>query len=253
MFTKRIIPCLDVHNGRVVKGVNFVNLRDAGDPVEIAKAYDQAGADEVVFLDITASSDARNTVVDMVRKVAENVFIPFTVGGGIRTADDFKMLLREGADKISVNSAAIMRPELISEAADKFGSQCVVLAIDAKKRADGSGWNVYKNGGRVDMGMDAVEWAMEAERRGAGEILLTSMDCDGTKAGFDLELTRTIAENVKIPVIASGGAGKLEHFHEALTAGKADAALAASLFHYKELEIREVKQYLRERGVSVRL
>lgn len=253
MFTKRIIPCLDVHNGRVVKGVNFVNLRDAGDPVEIAKAYDKAGADEVVFLDITASSDARNTVVDMVRKVAENVFIPFTVGGGIRTVDDFKMLLREGADKISVNSAAIMRPELLSEAAEKFGSQCVVLAIDAKKRADGSGWNVFKNGGRVDMGMDAVEWAMEAERRGAGEILLTSMDCDGTKAGFDLELTRTIAENVKIPVIASGGAGKLEHFHEALTVGKADAALAASLFHYKELEIKEVKQYLREKGVSVRL
>ena len=253
MFTKRIIPCLDVHNGRVVKGVNFVNLRDAGDPVEIAKAYDKAGADEVVFLDITASSDARNTVVDMVRKVAENVFIPFTVGGGIRTVDDFKMLLREGADKISVNSAAIMRPELLSEAADKFGSQCVVLAIDAKKRADGSGWNVYKNGGRVDMGMDAVEWAMDAERRGAGEILLTSMDCDGTKAGFDLELTKTIAENVKIPVIASGGAGNLEHFHEALTVGGADAALAASLFHYKELEIREVKQYLREKGVSVRL
>ena len=253
MFTKRIIPCLDVHNGRVVKGVNFVNLRDAGDPVEIAKAYDKAGADEVVFLDITASSDARNTVVDMVRKVAENVFIPFTVGGGIRTVDDFKMLLREGADKISVNSAAIMRPELLSEAADKFGSQCVVLAIDAKKRADGSGWNVYKNGGRVDMGMDAVEWAMEAERRGAGEILLTSMDGDGTKAGFDLELTRAIAENVKIPVIASGGAGKLEHFHEALTIGKADAALAASLFHYKELEIKEVKEYLRDKGVSVRL
>ena len=253
MFTKRIIPCLDVHNGRVVKGVNFVNLRDAGDPVEIAKAYDKAGADEVVFLDITASSDARNTVVDMVRKVAENVFIPFTVGGGIRTVDDFKMLLREGADKISVNSAAIMRPELLSEAAEKFGSQCVVLAIDAKKRADGSGWNVYKNGGRVDMGMDAVEWAMEAERRGAGEILLTSMDCDGTKAGFDLELTRTIAENVKIPVIASGGAGTLEHFYEALTAGKADAALAASLFHFKELEIKEVKTYLREKGVSVRL
>ena len=253
MFTKRIIPCLDVHNGRVVKGVNFVNLRDAGDPVEIAKAYDKAGADEVVFLDITASSDARNTVVDMVRKVAENVFIPFTVGGGIRTVDDFKMLLREGADKISVNSAAIMRPELLSEAAEKFGSQCVVIAIDAKKRADGSGWNVYKNGGRVDMGMDAVEWAMEAERLGAGEILLTSMDCDGTKAGFDLELTRTIAENVKIPVIASGGAGNLEHFHEALTVGKADAALAASLFHYKELEIKEVKQYLRNKGVSVRL
>ncbi len=253
MFTKRIIPCLDVHNGRVVKGVNFVNLQDAGDPVEIAAAYDKAGADEVVFLDITASSDARNTVVDMVRKVAENVFIPFTVGGGIRTVDDFKMLLREGADKISVNSAAIMRPELLSEAADKFGSQCVVLAIDAKKRADGSGWNVYKNGGRIDMGMDAVEWAMEAERRGAGEILLTSMDGDGTKAGYDIELTRAIAENVKIPVIASGGAGTLEHFHEALTTGKADAALAASLFHYKELEIREVKEYLREKGVSVRL
>ena len=253
MFTKRIIPCLDVHNGRVVKGVNFVNLRDAGDPVEIAKAYDKAGADEVVFLDITASSDARNTVVDMVRKVAENVFIPFTVGGGIRTVDDFKMLLREGADKISVNSAAIMRPELLSEAAEKFGSQCVVLAIDAKKRADGSGWIVFKNGGRVDMGMDAVEWAMEAERRGAGEILLTSMDCDGTKAGFDLELTRTIAENVKIPVIASGGAGNLEHIHEALTVGKADAALAASLFLYKELEIKDVKQYLRNKGVSVRL
>ena len=253
MFTKRIIPCLDVHNGRVVKGVNFVNLRDAGDPVEIAKAYDKAGADEVVFLDITASSDARNTVVDMVRKVAENVFIPFTVGGGIHTVDDFKMLLREGADKISVNSAAIMRPELLSEAADKFGSQCVVLAIDAKRREDGSGWNVYKNGGRVDMGMDAVEWAMDAERRGAGEILLTSMDCDGTKAGFDLELTRTIAQNVKIPVIASGGAGNLEHFHEALIVGCADAALAASLFHYKELEIKEVKQYLREKGVSVRL
>ena len=253
MFTKRIIPCLDVHNGRVVKGVNFVNLRDAGDPVEIAKAYDKAGADEVVFLDITASSDARNTVVDMVRKVAENVFIPFTVGGGIRTVDDFKMLLREGADKISVNSAAIMRPELLSEAAEKFGSQCVVLAIDAKKRADGSGWNVFKNGGRVDMGIDAVEWAMEAERRGAGEILLTSMDCDGTKAGFDLELTRTIAENVSIPVIASGGAGTKEHFYDALTEGKADAALAASLFHYKELEIKEVKQYLRNKGVSVRL
>lgn len=253
MFTKRIIPCLDVHNGRVVKGVNFVNLRDAGDPVEIAGAYDKAGADELVFLDITASSDARNTVVDMVRKVAENVFIPFTVGGGIRTIDDFKMLLREGADKISVNSAAIMRPELLSEAADKFGSQCVVLAIDAKRRADGSGWNVYKNGGRIDMGIDAVEWAMEAEKRGAGEILLTSMDCDGTKAGFDLELTRMIAKNVKIPVIASGGAGNLEHFHEALTIGGADAALAASLFHYKELEIKQVKQYLREKGVSVRL
>ena len=254
MFTKRIIPCLDVKNGRVVKGVNFVNLIDAGDPVAIAEAYDKAGADELVFLDITASSDARNTVADMVRKVAEKVFIPFTVGGGIRTVDDFKAILREGADKVSVNSAAIMRPELISEAADKFGSQCVVVAIDAKRREDGSGWNIYKNGGRIDMGIDAVEWAKKVEALGAGEILLTSMDCDGTKAGYDLELTRTIAENVSIPVIASGGAGNLEHFYEALgEEGKADAALAASLFHYKELEIREVKEYLREKGVSVRL
>lgn len=253
MFTKRIIPCLDVHNGRVVKGVNFVNLQDAGDPVEIAAAYDAAGADELVFLDITASSDGRETVVDMVRKVASKVFIPFTVGGGIRTVDDFKMLLREGADKISVNSSAIDRPELISEAADKFGSQCVVVAIDAKRRADGSGFNIYKHGGRLDMGIDAVEWAMKAERLGAGEILLTSMDGDGTKAGYDLELTRQIAENVKIPVIASGGAGKLEHFKDALTVGKADAALAASLFHFKELEIRQVKEYLRSEGISVRL
>ncbi|MBR3601872.1 MAG: imidazole glycerol phosphate synthase subunit HisF [Lachnospiraceae bacterium] len=253
MFTKRIIPCLDVHNGRVVKGVNFVNLQDAGDPVEIAAAYDAAGADELVFLDITASSDGRETVVDMVRKVASKVFIPFTVGGGIRTVDDFKMLLREGADKISVNSSAIDRPILISEAADKFGSQCVVVAIDAKRRADGNGFNIYKHGGRLDMGIDAVEWAMKAESLGAGEILLTSMDGDGTKAGYDLELTRQIAENVKIPVIASGGAGKLEHFKDALTVGKADAALAASLFHFKELEIRQVKEYLRNEGVSVRL
>lgn len=253
MFTKRIIPCLDVHNGRVVKGVNFVNLRDAGDPVEIAAAYDKAGADEVVFLDITASSDARATVVDMVRKVAERVFIPFTVGGGIRTVDDFKMLLREGADKISINSSAINRPELISEAADKFGSQCVVVAIDARKREDGSGWNIYKNGGRIDVGIDAVEWAMKVDKMGAGEVLLTSMDCDGTKAGYDLELTRTVAENVSIPVIASGGAGNMEHFYEALTEGKADAALAASLFHYKELEIKDVKKYLKNREVSVRI
>ncbi len=253
MFTKRIIPCLDVHNGRVVKGVNFVNLRDAGDPVEIAAAYDRAGADEVVFLDITASSDARNTVVDMVRRVAETVFIPFTVGGGIRTIEDFKLLLREGADKISVNSAALMNPKLISEAAEKFGSQCVVVAIDAKRRPDGSGWNVYKNGGRIDMGMDAVEWARKADELGAGEILLTSMDCDGTKAGYDLELTRAIAQQVSIPVIASGGAGTKEHFYDALTEGGADAALAASLFHYKELEIREVKEYLAGRGVPVRL
>lgn len=252
MFTKRIIPCLDVHGGRVVKGVNFVNLRDAGDPVEIAAAYDKAGADEVVFLDITASSDNRRTVVDMVRRVAEKVFIPFTVGGGIRTVEDFKMLLREGADKISVNSSAINRPELISEAADKFGSQCVVVAIDARRMEDGSGFHVYKNGGRVDTGLDAVEWAMEAERMGAGEILLTSMDCDGTKAGYDIELTKTIAANVSVPVIASGGAGTMEHFYEALTEGMADAALAASLFHYKELTILELKRYLAGRGIPVR-
>lgn len=253
MFTKRIIPCLDVHNGRVVKGVNFVDLVDAGDPVAIAKAYDEAGADEIVFLDITASSDARETVIDMVRKVAANVFIPFTVGGGIRSVDDFKALLREGADKISINSSAINRPELIHEAAEKFGSQCVVVAIDAKKREDGAGWNIYKNGGRIDVGIDAVEWAKKVEELGAGEILLTSMDGDGTKAGYDLELTRAISEAVSIPVIASGGAGTLEHFYEALTEGKADAALAASLFHFKELEIKEVKEYLRKRGLSVRL
>lgn len=253
MLTRRIIPCLDVNRGRVVKGVNFVNLKDAGDPVEIGAAYDQAGADELVFLDITASSDARKTVVDMVRRVAETVFIPFTVGGGIRTVEDFRQILREGADKVSVNTAAILNPQLISEAADKFGSQCVVLAIDAKKREDGSGWNVYRNGGRIDMGIDAVEWAVRACALGAGEILLTSMDCDGTKAGYDLELTRTIAENVSVPVIASGGAGSCKDFYDALTMGKADAALAASLFHYKELEIREVKEYLKERGVPVRL
>ena len=252
MFTKRIIPCLDVNNGRVVKGINFVNLRDAGDPVEVAAAYDKAGADEVVFLDITATSDARETVVDMVRKVAEKVFIPFTVGGGIRTVEDFKVLLREGADKISINSSAINNPRLISDAADKFGSQCVVVAIDAGKRADGSGWNIYKNGGRIDVGMDAVEWAMQADRLGAGEILLTSMDCDGTKAGYDIELTRQIAENVSIPVIASGGAGTKEHFYEALTDGKADAALAASLFHYKELEIMDLKNYLADKGIPGR-
>ena len=253
MYTKRIIPCLDVNGGRVVKGVNFVNLIDAGDPVEIAKAYDKAGADEVVFLDITASSDKRQTVTDMVRQVARQVFIPFTVGGGIRTVDDFKNILREGADKVAVNSAAIMNPELISSAADKFGSQCVVVAIDAKRRADGSGWNIFKNGGRVDMGIDAIEWAKKACSLGAGEILLTSMDCDGTKNGYDNELTRIVSESVNIPVIASGGAGTKEHFYEALTEGKADAALAASLFHFKELEIMEVKQYLRDKGVSVRM
>lgn len=251
MFTKRIIPCLDVNKGRVVKGVNFVDLKDAGDPVEIAKAYDAAGADELVFLDITASCEARDTVVEMVRAVAANVFIPFTVGGGIRTVDDFKRLLREGADKISVNSAAIDRPELITEAASKFGSQCVVVAIDAKQRTDG-GWNIYKHGGRLDTGIDAIEWAKKAEALGAGEILLTSMDCDGTKAGYDMELTRAVADAVSIPVIASGGAGTLEHFYDALSEGGADAALAASLFHYKELEICEVKEYLAGRGISVR-
>ena len=253
MHTKRIIPCLDVKNVRVVKGVNFINFKDAGDPAEVGAAYDKSGADELVFLDITASSDARNTAAEMVRKVAEKVFIPFTVGGGIRTVDDFRAILREGADKVSVNSAAIMNPNLISEAADKFGSQCVVVAIDAKRRTGGDGFTIYKNGGRVDMGIDAVEWAMKAEKLGAGEILLTSMDGDGTKAGYDLELTRAIAENVSIPVIASGGAGTMAHFYEAFTEGKAEAALAASLFHFKEMEIKDLKSYLRDRGISVRL
>lgn len=252
MFAKRIIPCLDVKDGRVVKGVSFVDLRDAGDPVECAAAYDKQGADELVFLDITASSDDRSIVIDMVRRVAETVFIPFTVGGGIRKVEDFTALLRAGADKVSVNSAAILRPELISEAAYKFGSQCVVVAIDAKRRVDGSGWTIYKNGGRVDMAIDAVEWAMEAEKRGAGEILLTSMDCDGQKNGYDLELTRTVSENVGIPVIASGGAGEKKHFLDALDYGKADAALAASLFHFKDLEIPELKKYLAQNGISIR-
>ena len=253
MFTKRIIPCLDVNKGRVVKGVNFVDLKDAGDPVEIAKAYDAAGADELVFLDITASCEERDTVVDMVRKVAACVFIPFTVGGGIRTVDDFKKLLREGADKISVNSAAIDRPELIREAAEKFGSQCVVLAIDAKRRPDGNGFTIYLNGGRVDTGIDAIEWARKGEALGAGEILLTSMDCDGTKAGFDVELTRAVSDVVSIPVIASGGAGALDHFSDVVLEGHADAVLAASLFHFKELEISEVKRHMRSKGIDVRL
>lgn len=252
MFTKRIIPCLDVNNGRVVKGVNFVNLKDAGDPVEIAAAYDRAGADELVFLDITASSDHRKTVVDMVRQVAEKVFIPFTVGGGIRTVEDFRLLLREGADKISINSSAIDNPQLIHDAARKFGRQCVVVAVDAKRRADGSGWNVYKHGGRLDTGLDVLEWVKKADSLGAGEILLTSMDCDGTKAGYDNELTAAVADLVSIPVIASGGAGTKEHFYDALTKGKADAVLAASLFHYKELEICDLKDYLAGRGISVR-
>lgn len=253
MYAKRIIPCLDVKDGRVVKGVNFVNLIDAGDPVACAAAYDKAGADELVFLDITASSDARNTVVDMVKKVAECVFIPFTVGGGIRTVEDFRTILNAGADKVSVNSAAIKNPELIKDAAKKFGSQCVVCAIDAKRKADGNGWEVYLNGGRVNTGIDALKWAKEAEELGAGEILLTSMDCDGTKAGYDLELTRAVSESVKIPVIASGGAGTMEHFLDAFTEGKADAVLAASLFHFKEIEIMDLKKYLAENGESVRI
>ena len=251
MFTKRIIPCLDVNNGRVVKGVNFVDLKDAGDPVEIAKAYDAAGADEVVFLDITASCEQRDTVVDMVRKVAANVFIPFTVGGGIRTVDDFKRLLREGADKISVNSAAIDRPELIREAADKFGSQCVVVAIDAKRMEDGT-WHAFSAGGRVDTGIDAVWWAKEACRLGAGEILLTSMDADGTRDGFDLPLLDAVIAEVNVPVIASGGCGKLEHFSQVFEETGADAALAASLFHYQELTVGEVKDHLRRKNIPVR-
>lgn len=252
MHTKRVIPCLDVNNGRVVKGTNFINLRDAGDPVEVAKEYNKKGADELVFLDITASSDARAIRLDMVRHVAESVFIPFTVGGGIRSVDDFKMILREGADKIAVNSAAILNPELIQEAALRFGSQCVVLAIDAKRCEDGS-FHIYKNGGRVDMGIDAVEWAKKGESLGAGEILLTSMDCDGTKMGYDIELTRAVSQSVSIPVIASGGAGKMEDFYTALTDGGAEAVLAASLFHYKEMEILDLKRYLSQKGISVRL
>lgn len=252
MYAKRIIPCLDVKNGRVVKGVNFVELRDAGDPVQCAAAYNEQGADELVFLDITASSDARSIVIDMVEQVAKTVFIPFTVGGGVRTVDDFSALLKAGADKVAVNSAAILRPEIISEAAEKFGSQCVVLAIDARRRPEG-GWTVYRNGGRIDMGIDAVEWAVRGVELGAGEILLTSMDCDGTKNGYDIELTRAISERVSVPVIASGGAGKPEHFLDAVTEGKADAVLAASLFHFNELPIPELKKYLHEKGVSVRL
>lgn len=253
MHKKRVIPCLDVKDGRVVKGVRFLNLKDAGDPAEIAAVYSREGADELVFLDINASADNRATQLEWVRQVAARVFIPFTVGGGVRTVEDFRVILREGADKIAVNSAAIMNPQLVADGADRFGSQCVVVAIDAKKRADESGWNIYKNGGRVDMGIDAVEWAVKAEKLGAGEILLTSMDADGTRAGYDLELTRAVSEAVSIPVIASGGAGRPEHFYDALTKAGAEAVLASSLFHFKELEIRQVKEYLQGRGVSVRL
>jgi imidazoleglycerol phosphate synthase, cyclase subunit len=251
MYAKRIIPCLDVNGGRVVKGTSFVNLRDAGDPVQAAIEYDKQGADELVLLDITASSDERGIMLNIVSKVAEQIFIPFTVGGGIRTVDDFTALLRAGADKVSVNSAALNRPAVISEASEKFGSQCVVCAIDAKRRKEG-GWTVYQNGGRIDTGKDAVEWAVEAARLGAGEILLTSMDCDGVKNGYDLELTAAISQSVNIPVIASGGAGKLEHFYDAFTAGKADAVLAASLFHFGEITIPELKTYLAQRGIPVR-
>ena len=251
MYAKRIIPCLDVKNGRVVKGMSFLNLVDAGDPVECAKQYDKQGADELVFLDITASSDSRNITIDMVEKVADSIFIPFTVGGGIRSVDDFNALLRAGADKVSVNSAAVHRPELISEAAYKFGSQCVVTAIDAKRRGDGT-WEVYVNGGRKPVGLDAVKWAVECEKRGAGEILLTSMDEDGQKKGYDLELTRAVSERVGIPVIASGGAGALEHFYDAFTVGKADAVLAASLFHFGEIPVPELKEYLTKKGIPVR-
>ena len=253
MSTIRIIPCLDVYNGRVVKGVNFINLKDAGDPIDCASAYDRAGADELTFLDISATNDNRDIVADMVAKVAECVFIPFTVGGGIRTIEDFRKILLAGADKVSINSAAVKKPEIITEAALRFGSQCVVSAIDARKRKDGSGWDVYINGGRLNTGRDVVEWAVAAEKNGAGEILLTSMDKDGTKEGFDLELTRQVAEAVRIPVIASGGAGTMEHFRDAVTLGKADAVLAASLFHFGEIDISELKRYLKQQGVEVRL
>ena len=252
MLTKRVIPCLDVHNGRVVKGVNFVNLQDAGDPVEIAKAYNKSGADEIVFLDITASSDQRNIMLEIVEKTAEEIFIPLTVGGGIRTVEDFRRILKVGADKISINSSALNNPSLISEAAWKFGSQCVVVAIDAKRNPSGS-WNAYINGGRKDFGIDAVEWAQRAQNLGAGEILLTSMDCDGTKEGYDIELTKTVSEELNIPVIASGGAGRLEHFSEVCINGKADAVLAASLFHYNELSIIKVKEHMKSLGIPVRI
>ncbi len=253
MHTKRIIPCLDCKDGRVVKGTSFVDLRDAGDPVEVARLYDKEGADELVFLDITATTDDRSTTIDLVRKVAKEVFIPFTVGGGIRSVDDIKAILREGADKISINSAAILNPDLIKEASEKFGAQCVVSAIDAKRREDGSGWNVVRNSGTIDTGMDVIDWAKKVEELGAGEILLTSMDEDGQKNGYDLELTKAVADAVSIPVVASGGAGSKEDILDAFTKGGADAALAASLFHFRELGIKELKEYLNENGIPVRM
>lgn len=253
MSSKRIIPCLDLYNGRVVKGVNFVDLKDAGDPVQIATAYDKAGADEIIFLDITATTEKRNTKLDLMKRIASAVSIPFTVAGGVRTVEDFGRILEVGATKVGVNSAAIANPDLIKDAANKYGSEHIVLALDAKKKEQGSGWTVLKNGGNIDTGMDAVDWAVKATNLGAGEILLTSFDFDGTKNGYDLELTRTIAESVSIPVIASGGAGKLEDFYNAITIGKADAVLAASLFHFKELEIMEVKRYLHEKGIGVNI
>ncbi|OHD57661.1 MAG: imidazole glycerol phosphate synthase subunit HisF [Spirochaetes bacterium GWF1_51_8] len=252
MLAKRIIPCLDIDKGRVVKGISFVNIRDAGDPVESARVYNDEGADEIVFLDITASHEKRETVVDLARRVAKEIFIPFTIGGGIRTTDDIRNVLKAGADKISINSAAVKNPEFVREAARMFGSSTIVVAIDAKKVAPGK-WNVFINGGRIDTGMDAVEWAKRVHDYGAGEILLTSMDNDGTKDGYDLGLTRAVAESVTIPVIASGGAGKIEHFLTAFTEGKASAALAASLFHFREMSITDVKKYLAENGVHVRL
>jgi cyclase len=252
-LAKRIIPCLDVTGGRVVKGVQFVGLRDAGDPVEVAERYDEEGADEITFLDITASSDDRPILIDVVRRTAERVFMPLTVGGGVRTVEDIRELLRAGADKVSINTAAVRRPAFVQEAAERFGTQCIVVAIDAKRRAGAPGWEVFTHGGRTPTGIDACEWAAHMERAGAGEILLTSMDRDGTKLGYDLDLTAAVAQAVRLPVIASGGIGTLEHFHEGLTTGKASAALAASVFHYQEFTIRSCKEYLRERGVAVRL
>ncbi len=253
MLAKRIIPCLDVKDGRVVKGTKFLNLRDAGDPVEVAAFYDQEGADEITFLDITASHEERDIIIDVVAATASKVFIPLTVGGGVRTLEDLRRLLRAGADKVSINTAAVKDPELINRASRRYGSQCIVVAIDAKRTDDKPGWAVYVNGGRTPTGVDALEWAKEAEKRGAGEILLTSMDCDGTKEGYDYELTRKVSEATNIPIIASGGAGRLEHFYDVFTVGRADAALAASVFHYREYSIDDVKRFLKAKGIATRL